>query len=286
MSVVDDGSTDHTVDVLKEHATRLGEEQLRVEEEEHRGAWAARNRGLEVARGEYIQFLDSDDYLAPNKIEAQVRVLEETGCAMALCDYQHIFEDASEGDNEIVRLDRKAPYTTVTMFTPLLRRESIPDDVRFQEMPRQQYDDQDFLLRFYLRTMNWVFVPEPLCYYVHHGGDQITDKRKQAPRPWFETFHSLYAAFAQYRAEAPGTALDLVWNVGLGFAKRLLHKGMRREARSICRRLLADPHGARDSLSAFRVLLESFEPRWLFSLTRAGRRRGRQDPKGAAKTRD
>ncbi|MHC5025050.1 MAG: glycosyltransferase family 2 protein, partial [Planctomycetota bacterium] len=156
--VVDDGSTDDTLPMLRREIERHGAERLRVVQGEHRGAWAARNQGFAVARGEFIQFLDSDDYLAESKLEDQVAALRSSGCAMALCDYEHVFETEGGVRHEPAQLDREAPYETVTMFTPLILRSAIPDDVRFREMPRQQYDDQEFLLRIYLRTMDWVFV--------------------------------------------------------------------------------------------------------------------------------
>ncbi len=65
---VDDGSSDGSVAVARRFAARG----VRVESTPHRGASAARNHGLRIARGEFSQFLDADDILAPEKIERQV----------------------------------------------------------------------------------------------------------------------------------------------------------------------------------------------------------------------
>src|SRR5882724_9638878 len=71
---VDDGSTDKSREILKSFE-RQG---IKVIEQENRGASAARNRALSDAQGEFIQFLDADDLLAPNKIEVQMgRLLSE-----------------------------------------------------------------------------------------------------------------------------------------------------------------------------------------------------------------
>src|SRR6266404_9870917 len=56
---VDDGSTDRSAEVLKSFAPRI-----KVIEQENRGASAARNRALREAQGEFIQYLDADDFLA------------------------------------------------------------------------------------------------------------------------------------------------------------------------------------------------------------------------------
>jgi glycosyltransferase involved in cell wall biosynthesis len=69
--VVDDGSTDGSLAIAR---SREGG-RVTVVSQANRGAAAARNRGLAVARGSFIQFLDSDDLLSPDKISSQVEVL-------------------------------------------------------------------------------------------------------------------------------------------------------------------------------------------------------------------
>jgi glycosyltransferase involved in cell wall biosynthesis len=65
--VVDDGSRDRTAEV----AGRFGSK-IRLVSTENHGAAAARNRALELSSGDYIQWLDADDILAPDKIERQL----------------------------------------------------------------------------------------------------------------------------------------------------------------------------------------------------------------------
>jgi glycosyltransferase involved in cell wall biosynthesis len=78
--VVDDGSTDSTQKLLGNWIDRHAEPgklELRSFRQRKTGAPAARNRGLIESRGEYVQFLDSDDLLHPRKLERQVQVLRE-----------------------------------------------------------------------------------------------------------------------------------------------------------------------------------------------------------------
>ncbi|MBR4705483.1 MAG: glycosyltransferase family 2 protein [Paludibacteraceae bacterium] len=70
--VVDDGSTDGSFAVAK----RYESEAVHVYHQSNQGAQVARNFGFSVSKGKYIQYLDSDDYLPPHKIEGQVVVLE------------------------------------------------------------------------------------------------------------------------------------------------------------------------------------------------------------------
>jgi glycosyltransferase involved in cell wall biosynthesis len=70
--VFDDGSKDRSLDVIRRFRDRI-----RWETGPNRGGNAARNRLLELARGEWVQYLDADDYLLPDKLEPQVHVLRE-----------------------------------------------------------------------------------------------------------------------------------------------------------------------------------------------------------------
>lgn len=72
--VVDDGSTDETTSVLQ-HYRRQGE-RVRSVHQPNQGVAAARNHGIELAQGEWIAFLDADDFFLPGKLEAQLAIAE------------------------------------------------------------------------------------------------------------------------------------------------------------------------------------------------------------------
>src|SRR5579875_322194 len=66
--IIDDGSTDSSFNVAETYKS----DNIIVVKQENKGASAARNHGLKLAKGEYIQFLDADDILDVNKIEYQI----------------------------------------------------------------------------------------------------------------------------------------------------------------------------------------------------------------------
>lgn len=90
--VVDDGSTDGSGAVAQGFAARG----VQVVSQPNQGAAAARNTGLRQARGAYVQFLDADDLLAPDKLERQVRLLEAKGRdCIASCAWGRFTTDAA-----------------------------------------------------------------------------------------------------------------------------------------------------------------------------------------------
>ncbi len=71
--VVDDGSRDRTLSLAREFASKT----VSVISQENRGASAARNKAFQLCQGDYIQWLDADDLLSPDKIAKQIEAAEE-----------------------------------------------------------------------------------------------------------------------------------------------------------------------------------------------------------------
>lgn len=83
--LVNDGSEDSSPHICRMYA-RV-DARIRVIDKENEGVSAARNDALCAARGDYIQFVDSDDYLAPNATERLVRAAEQYRCDLVISDY-------------------------------------------------------------------------------------------------------------------------------------------------------------------------------------------------------
>ena len=64
---INDGSTDNSLSILSDY--EVSDERIKVISQQNRGLGASRNEGLKLAQGEYVLFLDSDDYLTPDALE-------------------------------------------------------------------------------------------------------------------------------------------------------------------------------------------------------------------------
>lgn len=67
--MVNDGSTDNSLEVAKQLKDEFSDADITIIDQENQGSGAARNRGMEIAKGKYIEFVDSDDYLEENSIK-------------------------------------------------------------------------------------------------------------------------------------------------------------------------------------------------------------------------
>lgn len=81
--VVNDGSTDATAQIVERYAAC--DPRFRLITQQNAGVSAARNNGLQAARGQYLQFLDGDDILLAEKLSLQVHVLEENSSDVSIC---------------------------------------------------------------------------------------------------------------------------------------------------------------------------------------------------------
>ena len=95
--IINDGSTDDTLKIAKSFENN----DVIVIDQKNKGASSARNVGVAIARGKYIQFLDADDILHPDKILRQVELLESNENYISVCPTVHFFEDEQHDKLEV-----------------------------------------------------------------------------------------------------------------------------------------------------------------------------------------
>ena len=190
---VDDGSTDGSAAILAEYAAK--DTRVRVRTQENRGQGAARNRGLEVARGEYIYFVDADDELAgANAIEQVVDTMALLSLDLALFDAETRFDVGCEhlsrqirrdtyvrrrdygnprsGGQMLVDMCRHNDWTASPPLAMLRRDLLVSSDITFPE--GIIYEDNIFMLRVFLAAKR--VAHRPLRLYVRrvHAGTTTT----------------------------------------------------------------------------------------------------------------
>lgn len=95
--IVDDGSTDDTKVVVDDFITKHPDQQFRYVYIPNSGTSVAKNTGIDFARGKYIQFLDADDLLSPEKLAIQFAIMESRDCALVFSKTV-FFNDAQEAE--------------------------------------------------------------------------------------------------------------------------------------------------------------------------------------------
>jgi glycosyltransferase involved in cell wall biosynthesis len=122
--IVDDGSTDATAEIAAGIAARDRRVHV-VHRSISGGPAAARNNGIESARGRYLAFCDADDLWLPTKLERQLELARRTGAALIYSAYQRIDGDSAEVGTAIRSSERVVHVPTMLSYQQLLRSNMI-----------------------------------------------------------------------------------------------------------------------------------------------------------------
>ena len=171
--VVDDGSTDDTLNKLK----LLTDPRLTIVCQNHEGACAARNRGIDLAKGDYIAFHDSDDICRPNRLEVELKCLNDN-CADFVCGnvLTHLNQKEFISPNyKAGWLDAPDKLFNITTMT-FLGKASVFKEFKFDsKMPRWQ--DLDLLLSM-IGKVSIYFCDTILCDYYRDGDSMSLNHQK------------------------------------------------------------------------------------------------------------
>ena len=162
--LINDGSPDGCQAILDEYAARYPEH-VRTKTVENGGQGRARNFGLEMAGGEWIGFVDSDDWVEPGMYEKLIAAAEAQGCDVAVCDTRKCFSD---GSRQKLRAWREGELLSgAGSCCDKVFRRSLIQGLRFPE--GLWYEDFAFSALALIWAGKLAFVPEELyCYRIGH----------------------------------------------------------------------------------------------------------------------
>ena len=179
--LIDDGSPDASGAICDRYAAR--DPRFRVIHRENGGLSAARNTGLAAARGEWLLFLDSDDWIHPRALELLLAAATQTGADMAMCDFTAAqgWSDPADlgepavsvmsGRDALLSLYRQGGGRFVVAWGKLWKRERLAE-LRFPE--GRIHEDEATTYRLLYPLERFALVEAPLWVYYQGGGESIT----------------------------------------------------------------------------------------------------------------
>lgn len=183
---VDDGSTDSAPQIIDEYAKKYPNK-VKAFHKPNGGEFTTRNYGLERATGEYVTFVDTDDYVEKTWAEKLYNIAKENDADMAVCGFERIDLNTNkvvsqnmtnfgrvaktiDGKNDFTLFINPAPWNKI------YKREKV-QDLRF--LPFRGFNDAMFLASCYTRMNKIAFEPEVLYHYYLRYDSQIHTVNKQ-----------------------------------------------------------------------------------------------------------
>ncbi len=199
--VIDDGSTDGSFDYLR----KLNYPNLIIRKNKRKGACAARNYGFEQSKGDYIQFLDADDILSPNKIASQVANLANTDyTTIASCKWQHFVKipgDLNQNTRQLIDRSYDHPINwlidswngggmgqSAVWLTP---RKLIEEAGKWNESLLKNQDGE-FFFRVLLKASRVIFNSDSIVHYRKPQTLNISQNKSK------EAIESLLMSYNKY----------------------------------------------------------------------------------------
>jgi glycosyltransferase involved in cell wall biosynthesis len=172
--VVDDGSTDHTINKIEE----MHCDKIRILKQNHKGAQAARNKGIVEAKGDYIAFLDSDDEWLLNKLECQVPYLHGRTDVVVYCDCYEVNRIAGQIRARITNGGNGNVYKEMLMssgptFPGIVCSKKALMDIGLLDEKVPAHQEWETSIRL-AKNNEFVHIREPLFKWNWHDGETIS----------------------------------------------------------------------------------------------------------------
>lgn len=163
--IVDNGSTDRSGKIADEYAAR--DPRIRVVHRERGNIGAGRNTGLDAAQGEYITFIDDDDWVEPDFLEFLMNLLEENAADVSICGAaDKVFDEKQvmTAEEALIELMWRKKYN-IAFPTKLFRRELV-EQLRFPE--EGSYDDIALMYRLLAEAKTVAYYGLPKYTFYRH----------------------------------------------------------------------------------------------------------------------
>lgn len=207
--LVNDGSRDHSLDVCKSYADC--HDNIKIIDQKNAGVSAARNAGIVYAQGEFITFIDSDDYVRPSYLEDFNSTKLTADIYVQGIDYifphnnrtKHFFTYSEDMFNLVEHTDKIIPSGILENGCPVAKlfKKSIIEDNNLRFNQRLSINEDHLFVTQYYTHCNTVYLSDKVNYlYVYDITTESLTKRKRTSSEWMAVGAAMNEAFNTFTA--------------------------------------------------------------------------------------
>ncbi len=186
---INDGSPDNCLSILKEYQEKYKDKNIVIIDKQNEGVWKGRYDGIKKATGEYISFVDSDDYITLDYAEKLYSAAKKNDSDIVVSGYyrvdvetEHVYSTEMTGFSKRRINMEENPEDILTINTALwnkLYKAEVLKKLKNLEKPPRILDDMMFLLLAYLNTKTISFIDDPLYYYMVRSDSIMAQIKKE-----------------------------------------------------------------------------------------------------------
>ena len=185
--VVNDGTTDNSQEIINEYVKKYPKKVVSIIQE-NGGQGAARNTGLLHAKGEYIGYVDSADYVEENMYEELYKKAKEEDSDIVICGNNVVKENYELFSKEDV--DKEFLLGKMAVWNKIYKKNIIVDN-KIQFRSKVWYEDLDFTMKVYFSSKKISYVDKPLYNYLLREGSTMNNNNIKRNLELIEAFDSL-----------------------------------------------------------------------------------------------
>ncbi len=174
--VINDKSKDNTLDILKKYKDKI----VLIDNKENLGPAGSRNKGLDIAKGKYIGFVDSDDYVDTTMFEKMAKEMDK-GVDLVCCGRYNVRGNKLEPIINITKETDAHKFSSTSNYNcdKLFKKEII--DKYNLRLPKEYSYAEDFAfgIRYKYYAKKMAIIEEPLYYYLIDSEGSITNSFKE-----------------------------------------------------------------------------------------------------------
>lgn len=207
---INDGSPDNCINILKNYKEKYGNK-IVIIDKENEGVWRGRKDGVKKAKGEFIGFVDSDDYVALDYAEKLYNAAISKNADISVCGFDRIDLDTGKlYSREMCKPESKEiivsknPGDMLELngapWNKIYRAELLKKMHDMVNVPRV-LDDMMFLQLIYINANKIVFIPNSLVFYMVRKDSIINTVKKDAIKPTYESMKEVRDLYYNERPE-------------------------------------------------------------------------------------
>lgn len=213
--LVNDGSTDGSLSICNEYAQTDG--RIKVIDQSNAGTEATVLAGVKAANGEYVGFVDSDDYIEPNMFEELYACIKQSGADFAFCRYEFVDSDYNFirrrnmgiENGTFVKSDGRFPikllptlkdrrFITASRWNKLIARELLVNNIAFKVSGLRVGEDLALIIPTAMSADKIVYTDKCLYHYVQRDNSLMHTYSRRNLDDWEKTVDVLQQASAAY----------------------------------------------------------------------------------------